>query len=68
MDFKKNLTCCATSPICHFVALCVGVFAVIELVHTHAHYTMSTDTNSYVRNFCKQNLKECERMISDLDN
>jgi len=40
---------------------------VIELVHTHAHYTMSTDTNSYVRNFCKQNLKECERIISDLD-
>jgi len=28
---------------------------------------MSTDTNSYVRNFCKQNLKECERIISDLD-
>jgi len=68
MNWKKNLTCCATSPICHFVALCVGVFTVIELVHTHAHYTMSTDTNSYVRNFCKQNLKECERIISDLDN
>jgi len=41
---------------------------VIELVHTHAHYTMSTDANSYVHAFCKQNLKECERIISDLDN
>ncbi|AMO43017.1 hypothetical protein R1080702_002 [Cyanophage S-RIM32] len=39
----------------------------IEVIHTHAHYTMSTDTNSYVRAFCKQNLKECKRIISNLE-
>jgi hypothetical protein len=67
MNIKKNLTYCATSPICHFVALCVGFLAMIEVIHIHAHYTMSTDTDSYVRNFCKQNLKECERIVSELN-
>ena len=67
MDFKKNLTCCATSPICHFVALCVGFLAVIELAHTHAHYTMNTDVNSYVTEFCKKNTEECESIISKFD-
>jgi len=65
MDFKKNLTCCATSPICHFVAMCVGFLVAIELVHTHAHYTMETDTNSYVRNFCKKNPDTCKNLIED---
>ena len=67
MNWKKNLTCCATSPICHFIALCVGCLAVIELVHTHAHYTMNTDVNSYVTKFCKKNTEECERIILNLD-
>ena len=67
MNIKKNLTCCATSPICHFVALCVGFLAVVELVHTHAHYTMNTDVNSYVTEFCKKNTEECERIISKFD-
>ena len=68
MDFKKNLTCCATSPVCHFVALCVGFLAMIQLVHTQAHYTMSTDTNSYVRNFCKKNLSICESYVNEFSN
>ena len=67
MNIKKNLICCATSPICHFVALCVGFLAMIELLHTHAHYTMSTDANSYVHAFCKKNLKECKSIISKFD-
>ena len=66
MDFKKNLTCCVTSPVCHMIALCVGTLAVIQLAHTHAHYTMSLDTDSYVRNFCKKNLDKCENIISNL--
>jgi len=64
MDFKKNLTCCVTSPICHFVALCVGVLAGIELIHTYSHYTMSTDVDSYVNSFCKKNLEKCENIVS----
>ena len=67
MNIKKNLICCATSPICHFVALCVGFLAMIELIHTHAHYTMSTDVDSYVTEFCKQNTEDCERIISKFD-
>jgi len=65
MNLKKNLICCATSPVCHFVALCVGFLAAIELVHTHAHYTMSTDSNSYVKNFCRKNPDICESYVSD---
>ena len=65
MDFKKNLTCCATSPVCHFVALCVGFLAMVQLVHTYAHYTMSHDTDSYVRAFCKKNPDTCKNIIRD---
>ena len=54
-------------PVTQFNLLVVGFLAAIELIHTHAHYTMSTDANSYVHAFCKQNLKECERIISNLE-
>jgi len=65
MDFKKNLTCCATSPVCHFVALCVGFLALIQLTHTHAHYTMSQDVDSYVRAFCKKNMDKCKSIVNE---
>ena len=67
MNFKKNITCCVSSPICHLLVILLGTLAVIELAHTHAHYTMDKDTNSYVRNFCKKNLEKCESIISDFD-
>ena len=67
MDFKKNLTCCATSPICHFIALFVGVLAAIELIHTHAHYTMSVDADSYVTEFCKKNFDKCKQIMNKFD-
>jgi len=67
MDFKKNLTCCATSPICHFIALVVGTLAVIQLVHTHAHYSMSTDVDSYVNNFCRKNTDKCKNIINNIE-
>jgi len=35
-------------------------------MHTHAHHTMSVDTDSYVRGFCKKNLDTCKNIISDL--
>ena len=37
----------------------------IQLAHTHAHYKMEVDVDSYVRAFCKKNVDKCERMISD---
>jgi len=66
MNFKKNLLCCASSPVCHFVALMVGCLTMIQLVHTHAHYTMDVDTDSYVRSFCKNNKDKCKTIMSEL--
>jgi len=66
MNFKYNLKCCVTSPICHLLLLGVGCLATIELVHIHAHYNMSMDTNSYIRAFCKKNLDTCKSIVIDL--
>jgi len=63
MNFKKNLRCCISSPICHFLALTIGSLAIIEMMHLHAHYTMDKDVESYVHKFCKTNMKECERIV-----
>jgi len=63
MDLKKNLKCCASSPICHFLALTFGTLSVIQLVHTHAHYTMDMDVDSYVLSFCKKNPDKCEQIL-----
>jgi uncharacterized membrane protein len=50
-------------PVTHFNVLVVGFLFIIQSMHTHAHYTMSLDADSYVRNFCKKNLEKCERII-----
>jgi uncharacterized membrane protein len=54
-------------PVTHFNVLVVGFLFIIQSMHTHAHYTMSLDADSYVRNFCKKNIEKCERIISDFD-
>jgi hypothetical protein len=54
-------------PVTHFNVLVVGFLFIIQSMHTHAHYTMDMDADSYVRNFCKKNLEKCERIISDSD-
>ena len=54
-------------PVTHFNVLVVGFLFIIQSMHTHAHYTMSLDADSYVRNFCKKNLEKCERIISEFD-
>ena len=63
MKYLKVLT----HPVTQFNLIVVGVFILIQSIHTHAHYTMSLDTDSYIHNFCKKNLKECKNIISDLD-
>jgi uncharacterized membrane protein len=60
----KQILC---NPVTHFNVLVVGFLFIIQSMHTHAHYTMSLDADSYVRNFCKKNLEKCERIISDFD-
>jgi len=54
-------------PVTQFNLLVVGFLILVQGLHTHSHYTMSTDVDSYVHAFCKQNLKECERIISNFD-
>ena len=54
-------------PVTHFNVLVVGFLFIIQSMHTHAHYTMDMDADSYVRNFCKKNLEKCERIISNFD-
>ena len=54
-----------SSPVTHFNVLLVGIVLLIQGLHTHAHYTMDKDVNSYVRNFCKKNPEKCERIVSD---
>ncbi|AFB17654.1 gp169 [Synechococcus phage S-RIM8 A.HR3] len=50
-------------PVTHFNVLVVGFLFIIQSMHTHAHYTMSLDADSYVRNFCKKNIEKCKRII-----
>jgi len=64
MNIKKNLLCCATNPICHFVALAFGFTTLVQLIHTHAHYEMEVDVHGYVRNYCRKNLEKCQRMLN----
>jgi len=66
MNFKKNLFCCVSSPVCHLVLITFGSLCFIQLIHTHAHHSMEVDTDSYVRNFCKKNIDECKRIVNDL--
>jgi len=65
MNLRKNLLCCVSSPVCHLVLVTVGTLCVIQLIHTHAHYTMELDTDSYVGNFCRKNPDICESYIRD---
>jgi len=54
------------SPVTHFNLLVVGFLIIVQGMHTHAHHTMSVDTDSYVRGFCKKNLDTCKSIVSDL--
>jgi hypothetical protein len=63
MNFRKNLLCCVSSPVCHLMVILIGTLSIIQLVHTHAHYEMETDVNSYITSFCKKNKEICQRII-----
>jgi len=65
MNFRKNLLCCVSSPICHLLLITVGSLCAIQLIHTHAHYKMNVDVDSYVTAFCKKNTEKCEQIISE---
>ena len=52
-------------PVTLFNLLTVGVLIMIQSIHSHAHYTMEIDADSYVYNFCKKNVEKCERFIDN---
>ena len=50
-------------PVTLFNLLTVGVLIGIQSIHSHAHYTMEMDVDSYIYNFCKKNTERCEKFI-----
>ena len=52
-------------PVTHFNLLVVGFLVLIQSIHTHAHYTMEIDADSYVHNFCRRNVEKCKRFINN---
>ena len=61
---KEKLLKVIYNPATHFNLILVGCLFVIQLLHTHAHYTMEFDTDSYVRAFCKKNMKTCKNIVN----
>jgi hypothetical protein len=53
------------SPVTHFNVLLVGILIMIGVMHNHAHYTMDSDTDAYVRKWCKKNPEKCKRFLTD---
>jgi len=60
----KSLKAIVSSPITHFNVLVCGFLIAIQMVHTHAHYKMDIDVESYVAAFCKKNKTTCQRMVN----
>tara|TARA_B100000902_G_C26506844_1_gene526636 strand:+ start:45 stop:251 length:207 start_codon:yes stop_codon:yes gene_type:complete len=55
-------------PVTHFNVISLGVLILIGVLHNHAHYAMSMDADSYVRQWCKssaENKKTCIRYGRD---
>ena len=61
---KEKLKLIFFSPVTHFNILTIGVLVCIQGIHTHAHYTMDVDADSYVFQFCKKNVDKCKRFIN----
>ena len=55
MRYLKALT----YPLTQINGLLVGLLIVIGMMHNHAHHKMDTDTDGYVRQFCKKNPDTC---------
>ena len=51
------------NPVTQLNLLVCGSLFVIQALHTHAHYTMEKDADSYVFNFCKKNVEKCQQFI-----
>jgi len=47
-------------PATHFNILSVGMLILIGLLHNHAHFHMTNDADSYVRQWCKSSDKNME--------
>ena len=50
--------------------LMFGMIAFIGALHNHAHYTMDTDADAYVRQWCRssaENKKTCISYGGDMD-
>jgi len=55
MNFKENLKCCLSNPVCHFVALIGLTVIFIEGAHLYAHHKMDMDVDGYIKKFIRKN-------------
>ena len=54
-----------THPATHFNIISVGMLIVIGLLHNHAHFHMTHDADSYVRQWCNKNPDTCQSYLDD---
>ena len=67
---KKYFITFITNPGVMTSLLMFGTIALIGALHNHAHYTMDTDADAYVRQWCRssaENKKTCIRYGGDMD-
>ncbi|MDB4348811.1 hypothetical protein OAA64_00640 [bacterium] len=67
---KKYLINFITNPGTLTSLLLFGMIALIGALHNHAHYEMTMDADSYVRQWCRaseENKKTCTSYGSDSD-
>ena len=67
---KKYFISFITNPGTLTSFLLLGMIALIGTLHNHAHYEMTMDADSYVRQWCRasaENKKTCIRYGGDMD-
>lgn len=52
-------------PVTQLNLLVVGFLVIVQLLHTHAHYSMEVDADSYVYQFLKKNPDKCNSIKND---
>ena len=53
-----------TSPVTHANLMMVGTLIMIGVLHNHAHYAMTMDADSYVRQWCRSSAENKKTCIS----
>ena len=52
-----------TNPVVHLILIFGGTLALIEFVHTKAHFHYEVDVHGYVKQYCAKN--DCSQFVDD---